>query len=90
MTCPLNVKKPIWDSIKADYGTFEEFELRVTTGSLRNDRARHAAGMLVDGEELTYSNLFEFVHALINREIHIVDTFYGYIYSYPSSTHFPY
>lgn len=90
LTCPLNVKRRIWDSIKADYGTFEKFELRVTTGSLHNDRALHAAGMLVEDKELTYSNMLEFVEALYHHNIHIVETFYGYIYSYPSSNHFPY
>lgn len=92
LTCPPNVKKRIWDSHpnKADYGTFEEFELRVTTGSLHNDRARHAAGMLAGDEELTYSNMFEFVSALNQHEIHIVETFYGYIYFYPTSPRFRY
>lgn len=83
-TCPLNVRKKVWENLsqfdKRDFESFESFYPEIYDGSEYNDRALFAPALTIDGMNLSFSDALSYSKYITSNNVNILDEYSGYIY----------
>lgn len=81
-TCPVEIKRKIWEEQSGHYNkcSFEEFKINISSGSYNNDRALMAPVITINDEEGFFWEITKAMKFINKHNLEVLGEYQGYIY----------